>query len=280
MHKTPTILNFGTAGIPLNTPERTTENGIIQIKQLGLSAMELGFVRQVNISKEKAPHIKKIAEENEVLLTCHGQYYINLHSLEKEKIEASIKRIVNATTIASLCGAWSITFHAAYYMGKPAKEVHEFVKKQMQRAMKILHDNNINMWVRPETTGKKTQYGTTDEILKLAQEIEGVMPCVDFSHLHARSGGKENTQEEFKSTLEKIENALGKYGLNNMHIHLSGIEYSEKGERNHVTLKQSDLNYNELLKMLKEFNVKGAIISESPNIEEDAILMKKIYQKI
>ena len=77
-----------------------------------------------------------------------------------------------------------------------------------------------------------------------------------------------------------MEKALGKEGLHNMHIHLSGIEYGEKGEKNHLILEESDMNYKELLKVWKEFDIRGCVISESPNIEEDALLMKKYYESL
>ena len=65
-----------------------------------------------------------------------------------------------------------------------------------------------------------------------------------------------------------------------MHMHITGIDYGEKGEKKHLTLKESDLKYKELIKALKDFKVKGVAISESPNIEQDALLCKRIYEKI
>ena len=138
----------------------------------------------------------------------------------------------------------------------------------------------MKIWLRPETTGKGTQWGDLNETLKMAEEIEGVLPCIDFSHLHSRSVGGFNSYAEFKTQLQEVERVLGKTGLQNMHIHLSGINYGPKGERNHLNLKESDMNYKDLLKVLKEFKVKGALICESPNIEEDALLLKKTYKKI
>ena len=106
------------------------------------------------------------------------------------------------------------------------------------------------------------------------------MPCVDFAHFHARTNGKYNTYKEFASILEAIEKKLGKKGLENMHMHITGIAYGPKGEKNHLTLKESDLKYGELLKALKDFKVKGVAISESPNIEEDAMMMKKVFERL
>jgi deoxyribonuclease IV len=273
-------LIFGTAGIPLSTTESGTLGGIKRVNELGLGAMELEFVRSVNIKEEKAAQVNELAKKENIELTCHGQYYINLNSLEIEKIKASVFRIMNAANIANLCGAKSLTFHAGFYQGMEKEKTYENIKKQIKTIVQQLKQNNNPIIIRPETTGKGTQWGDIDEIIKLSQEIEQVLPCIDFSHLHARSNGAFNTKKEFDNVLEKVEKNLGKEALNNMHCHVSGIEYSEKGERNHLILEDSDMNYKDLMKSFKDFNAKGIIISESPNIEQDALLMKKVYEKI
>lgn len=273
-------LNFATAGIPLSTVETGTVAGISRVRELGLSGMELEFVRMVNISKEKAPAVKEAAAKNNVELTCHGQYFINLSSLDPEKLQASIGRVLNAANIANLCGAKSLTFHAGFYQGQEKEKVYEIIKKNIKEIVMRLKKDGNNIIIRPETTGKGSQWGDVDEIVKLAQEVEQVLPCVDFSHLHARSAGKMNTKKEFDSVFEKIEKGLGKEALKAMHCHVSGINYTDKGERNHLVLEESDLNYKDLMKSFKDFNAKGIIISESPNIEEDALLMKKTYEKL
>ncbi len=271
-------LLFGTAGIPLSTEKPTTERGIERVRELNLDAMELEFVRSINVSKDKAPIVKEVAERNAVVLTCHAPYFINLNAKEKEKVEASKVRIINSARIAHLCGAWSVVFHAAYYMGMEKKTVYSRVKEAIEDIVQILQNDGIEIWIRPELTGKPTQFGDVDELIKLAQEVEMVLPCIDFAHLHARYNGAYNTRQEWVELLEKIEEGLGREALDNMHIHISGINYGEKGERNHLNLEESDLDYVELLRVLKEFNVKGVVISESPNIEGDALLMKETYE--
>ena len=273
-------LLFGTAGIPLSANPRTTADGIKHVRKLGLSAMELEFVHSINITKDKAPIIKKAAEESNIVLTCHAPYFINLNSLEKAKIKASIDRITNSARILNLCGGYSVCFHSGFYMEQEKDIVYETIRKNLKQITSTLKSEGNNVWIRPETTGKDTQFGNVDEILQLSQELDNVMPCVDFAHFHARTNGKYNTYEEFCSILEKIEKVLGKKGLENMHIHITGIAYGPKGEKNHLNLKESDLNYLELLKALKDFKVKGVVVCESPNIEEDALLMKKIFEKL
>jgi deoxyribonuclease-4 len=273
-------LLFGTAGIPISAKGFGTEEGIEEIRNLGLGAMELEFVRGVNITKQKAPEVKKAAEKNNIVLTCHAPYYINLNSLEKVKLKASIYRILKSARIADLCGAWSVTFHAAFYQKSTKEEAYKRVKQSIKEITQKLKNESNKIWLRPETTGKESQFGNLDEILRLSQEFDNLMPCVDFAHVHARSIGKYNTYNEFSEILEKIEKKLGKKGLENMHIHLTGIEYGEKGEKHHLNLKESDLKYKELIKALKDFKVKGVLISESPNIEQDSLMVKKIYDKI
>jgi deoxyribonuclease IV len=272
-------LLFGTAGIPCSCDGNTLD-GIRAVNKLGLGTMELEFVRNINISKENAVHVKNIAKHENILLSCHGQYYVNLNAQDKAKLKASTLRILSAARRADECGAWSICFHMAYFMKNDKEKVHEIVVKRVKEIRKKLDDEGVKIWLRPETTGKGTQWGDLNETLKMAKEIEGVLPCVDFSHLHARSVGKFNSYLKFKLQLQEIEKCLGRKGLDNMHIHLSGINYGLKGERNHLNLKESDLKFKELLKVLKEFKVKGSLICESPNLEEDAILLKKTYKKI
>ncbi len=273
-------LLFGTAGIPLNSKGLGTAEGIAGVKKLGLGAMELEFVHSIHVSREKAPIVKKSAEDNDIILTCHAPYFINLNSNEKAKLKASIDRILNSARILNLCGGWSVCFHPGFYQKSTKEETFNNIKKAIKGISEKLKEEKNKVWIRPETTGKETQFGNIDEILSLSRELDNVMPCVDFAHLHARTNGKYNTYGEFCEILEKIEKALGKKGLENMHIHVTGIAYGEKGEKRHLNLKESDLRHQELIKALKDFKVKGVLISESPNIEGDALLCKEAYEKI
>ncbi len=273
-------LLFATAGIPLSTEKPSTINGISRVKELGLDAMELEFVRSINITKERAPEVKAAAEKHNVKLTCHAPYFINLNAIEPAKKYASMYRIEKSAEILHECGGWSMCFHPGFYLKMEKKKVFETMKKRIKEIREKLDNKNIDVWIRPETTGKPTQFGDYKELLKLSQDIEKVMPVFDFSHIHARTNGKYNTKEEFNQILEDIEFYLGKEGLENMHIHLSGINYNEKGERNHLILEESDMNYQDLIKVWKEFKIKGVVVSESPNIEEDALLMQNYYKKI
>ncbi|MFH1181339.1 MAG: TIM barrel protein [Candidatus Woesearchaeota archaeon] len=271
-------LLFGTAGIPLSSKGLGTISGISKVKELGLGAMELEFVRNVNIQEHETGKVKEAAK-NGVVLSCHASYFINLNAKDMKILEASRNRLLKAAKIAGMCGAWSVCVHAAYYLGMEKESVYENVKRQIASVVNILQQNDLNIWVRPETPGKKTQFGSLQESLRLSNELEQVMPCIDFAHMHAVEG-KNNSYDEFASILQEVEKSLGREGLENMHIHMSGINYAEKGERNHLVLNESDMKYEELMAAFRDFKVKGVVINESPNIEEDALLLQKVYKRV
>lgn len=268
-------LNFITAGMPLRTGKGSYPDAFDVLKEMQLDGMELEFVHGVRMKDEHRQFVNSMSDD--FVITAHGPFYINLNSQEEDKIDASVQRIIDTASVASQAGAFSITYHAAFYMGKDKETVYNQVKTQTKRIADVLDREKIEVWVRPETTGKATQWGDVDEVIKLSNEFEKVLPCIDFSHLHARSVGEYNTYDEFSRVLEKMGNEIGQYALDNFHGHLAGIEYTAKGERQHLNLEESDMNYKDLLKALKEFNVKGAIVCESPNIEDDCKLIKEFY---
>jgi deoxyribonuclease IV len=272
-------LRFGTAGIPISTKGDTIQ-GIKDVKSLNLDSMELEFVRRIHVTKEKAPEIKKVAKDNNVALTCHAPYFINLNSDEKKKFYASINYIVNSAKITSLCGGYSVCFHAGYYQKQDEELVFKKIKDGIKEIVKQVQEFDKNIYIRPEISGKQSQFGNLNELIQISQDIEQVLPCIDFSHLFARTVGQNNTKEEFKSILSEVEKRLGKEAINNSHFHVSGIAYTDKGEKNHLTLEESKFNYKDLLKTLKEFKVKGVLTCESPNIEDDAIKMKNYFEKL
>jgi len=125
--------------------------------------------------------------------------------------------------------------------------------------------------------GKASLLGSFEDTLHLSKEIDGVEPCLDFAHLHARAGdGSMNTYEEWINLLRTYKKELGIKAAQRIHAHLSGIEYSTKGERNHLMLNDSDFNLGALLQALVELDCGGRILCESPeHMDRDAILIKQ-----
>ncbi len=285
----PSRLLFGTAGIPKSSNKSDSINGIGKIRELGLDCMELEFVRGVRMQEETANAVRRKSLQDKIRLSVHAPYYINLNSAEPEKVQASKDRIYESARIGELCGAKDIVFHTAYYHKDNIEKVYEKIDGILRELIYRLDSEGIDVTLRPETMGKKTQFGNIEEILRLSSENYNsinknnninILPCIDFAHLHARSGGEENSYDHFASYLELVERKLGAEGVNNMHMHVSGIEYSGKGERRHLNLDDSDLRYVELLRALKDFSVKGLLICESPDNENDALKLKDVYSRL
>ena len=266
-------LYFLTAGVPLKAGNKGYEEGFRVLDEMNLDGLELEFVRGVRISDKSREAVGK----SKKVITAHAPFYVNLNAREEDKVEASIQRIIETAQTTNELGGYSITFHAGFYLGMDKESVYSQIRKGIETITNELNKVNNKIWIRPETTGKATQWGDLEEIIRLSKEFETVLPCVDFSHLHARYNGISNTYDEFASIFEKIGNELGDIALGNFHAHIAGIDYGEKGEKKHLNLQESDFNYKDLLKAFKDFNIKGAIVCESPNIEDDAKLMKEFF---
>lgn len=271
-------LRFGTAGVPKSAKGTSSISGVQRIVELGLDCMEVEFVKGVKMGGETAEKLGNIAEELGVSLSVHAPYYVNLNAAEEGKRLASMERLITSVRMANKCGARSVVFHCGYY-GKDDEEVtFRNIMRGAQEVVSILRAERSRVVLRPETMGKRRQFGSLEEILRLCKEVEGLQPCVDFSHIHAREGeGKANSYREFDRILRKIGKKLGKKALENMHIHVSGAEYSDRGELKHLMLDESDFRYDEWIQALKDYEVGGMVICESPVQEHDAVLLKNLY---
>ncbi|MBS3751999.1 MAG: hypothetical protein KGY46_01260, partial [Anaerolineales bacterium] len=133
---------------------------------------------------------------------------------------------------------------------------------------------------RPETMGKGAMLGSLSDTLEMSQ-LTGVEPCLDFAHLHARPGdGSMNSYDEWMKVLERYQRALGPDSLNRIHCHVSGIEYTERGEQNHLVFEEADLDLDGLLRALQAAGAKGRLLCESPILEEDALVMRDRWLSI
>jgi len=266
------MIRVGTAGVPLSSPERDTLSGIKFVRELGLDAMELEFVRSVYLNEEGAKKAGNTAKELDVRLSVHAPYYINLNSEEDDKLEASKERIIQSARIGEKAGAMIVVFHPGYYGKKTKEETMEAIMQQTREIRETLNKEGNKILLGPETTGKVKQFGTLEELIEVAKKVKGVQPVVDFGHMHARYNGGLRTKADFERVFDKMQASSGKP----MHIHAACIEYSEKGELRHLPIEAKEPDYHHMTDILKERRIDCTIISESPNIEADALKIKKM----
>ena len=277
----PTFL-FGTVGSPMSTPPKPggTVGGIARMAALGLETQELAWVQSVRVSEAKCAEIKATAAAHGVALSVHAPYFINLNATADEW-PRSRKRLMDAAHYGHLAGATDIIFHPGSYFGRPAAEVLAVAVPRLRGCVAELRAAGNPVSLRPETMGKSAMLGSLEDTLVMAAEIEGVLPCLDFAHLHARPGdGSANSYAEWAAMLALIKKRLGARALKRLHIHLSGIAYGPKGEQHHLTLADADLKYKELFKALRDFQCAGRVLCESPSMEDDARVMQKTWAKL
>jgi len=273
---------FGTVGSPKSTPKKPggSVGGVLHSAEMGLYCLELGWVRSVRVSEQTCEKIKTTSEESGVAISVHAPYFINLNA-DQEEWPKSRKRLMDAAHYGNLAGATDIVFHPGSYFQQPPEEVLPVAIERLNGCVEELRSAGNQVILRPETMGKSAMLGSLDDTLQMSLEIDGVEPCFDVAHLFARSGdGSVNRYEDWARALETYGNKLGEESLTQLHIHISGIEYGEKGEKEHQTLDDSEFDYKSFLKALKEFNCRGRILCESPILEEDALICKASWCEI
>ena len=173
-------------------------------------------------------------------------------------------------------GARNVVFHAGFYGKETAEATYAAIRGGLAELMSVIRTERIPVTMRVETMGKRAQFGSLDEVLQLCRDVDGLQPCLDFSHIYAREG-RVNSYLEFERVLAKVAKKLGAAALRNLHIHVAGIEYNQTGELKHLNLQESDFRYDEWLRALREAGAGGMVICESPNLEADAVLLKDVY---
>ncbi|MEN2998366.1 MAG: TIM barrel protein [Brevinematia bacterium] len=273
-------LKVFTAGIPLSTPPpQNIYKGIDRLVELELDGMEIEFVYGVNTNNSEMFKIGEYGKSKGVYFTAHAPYYINLNAKEEEKYIRSKEHIKKTVLALEKAGGWSAVFHPAFYTGDAPKTVLERVIKAIEEINTELKSlgHKFNVWIRPETMGKPSQFGSLEEVVEISKCFDNVLPCIDFSHLYARSRGGYNSEKEILGIFDYIAKELGDKALKNMHIHLSGIEFGAKGEKFHNTFAETQLNYKTIIKTFKHLKIEGVVVCESSNIEYDAMIIKNLY---
>ncbi len=273
---------FGTVGSPKSTPPKPggSVGAILRLAELELDAFELGWVQSVRVSEATCADIRLAALEKDISLSVHAPYFINLNADEVEWPK-SRKRLMDAAFYGNLAGATDIIFHPGSYFGKPPNEVLPLAIERLSECVEELQLAGNSVRLRPETMGKSAMLGSFEDVLQFAKALPTVEPCIDFAHLHARPGdGSMNSYEEWSRLLEQMGKTIGEMSLKRLHIHLSGIEYSAKGEREHLPIQEADLDVRAIFRALKDFNCQGRILCESPILEEDALYLRQLWMEV
>ncbi|NYZ74890.1 TIM barrel protein [Candidatus Micrarchaeota archaeon] len=273
-------IRFGPAGIPIQC-HGSSLDGIQCAYGLGLSALEVQYGHGINMGLDLAKQCGKLAKKLDVKLSAHGQYAISLISEKKETAEASANRVLEAARRVNAMDGERVVFHSGYYGKLGKEESYPLMKKAFEKILAQAEKEKLKVIIGPETTGAYTEWGSLEELCKLSQEfgINRVMPTLDWAHLHCREGKPViKGKDDYKRIFDYLEKHLGKKAVENFHSHATGVFFTEKGEKHHLPISSNSPPLRPLIELLAENGYSGTIISESPNIEADALLMKKWFE--
>jgi deoxyribonuclease IV len=255
-------IKFGPSGLG---PVKEAIANLEEYHRLGLNACEVAFTYGAYIKKDDAIKIGKVAKRLGIILSVHASYYVNLNSKEEEKVEASKKRILKCCEIGYYLGAKRVIFHSGFYSGMESDEAFGNIKNGILEMMVKVSEEEWGIELCPEVMGKKNVFGSIDEISRLVEET-GCGFCIDFAHVLARYGRYE------------FDDVIAAFPQKKWHCHFSGIDYGEKGEKNHKrTLPEY---WEKVLKFMAELNKEIVIICESPSPVEDSLLGKQIFGRL
>ena len=277
---------FGPAGVPpmFRLLGATTSDVPKLLHEEGLDAFEYQASRwgaKPQIKQQDAQKLGEEARKNDVKLSMHGSYFVNL-SGKKEVVEASKQRLIACATAADWMGAYVVVFHTGFY-GKLEKD---YAFKTCLTALKEVSAEIKNLGLKvklgPETMGRKFQVGTLEEILTINQEVEGTQLVIDWGHLHALHLGTLNRVEDFRAIAEKVEEKLGTQALRSMHCHFSKIEFSSQGEKRHHTLDEEKYGpeFRMLAEVIVDFGLHPTVICETPILDVDARKMQATLKEV
>lgn len=272
-------VRFGPAGRPIEF-NGSAKDACAYIKAEGLDAYEYQATYGVRISKQSASELKRKSIDEDVLVSMHAPYYINLSSNKDDVIERSISRLVHSAMVSEWMGAYRTVFHPGFYSGYSPKEAMEKCKNTIEKITEEIEALGIkNYCFGPETTGKRSQLGNLDEIIEICRSFDHFEPTVDFAHVYARSRGKLKNKEDYSLIFNKLEDELG---LKSLHSHFTHVEYTDSGERKHHSLEENEYGP-PLQPFIEEIIESGwdlTIICETPLLDKDALIMKGMYNQL
>ncbi|MFH1221584.1 MAG: TIM barrel protein [Candidatus Micrarchaeota archaeon] len=271
-------VRFGPAGVPIQCDDTSTLSGVKCCAELQLDAMEMEFVQGVKLKEEDALEIGAVAKNLDISLSSHAPYFINFCS--EEKAEISCRNLLHAARITHAARGRITVFHPGFYQKQTPADAYATAKKQLTEAHEqIKAAGAADVILGAETVGKKTAFGGFEENVRLSQELGFVQPVLDFAHIHARGDVRLKSEEDYQHIFTVLEKQLGDY-VQHFHAHFSEVSYSDKGEQYHLPLgTKNEPPLEPLLKVLAENGYGGTIICETPKIDFDAQLMKRMYEQ-
>ncbi len=328
------MIRFGPGGIPLSCKGRTLRDGLEDVHTLGLTAIEVQFVR-VNLverhvsedeigltprdidgelvveifrkhpgkkGREKIINpdtifkqgdvrcslasgivkdykeladLKEISKELDIHFSIHTPYYMDLVG-GGEITEKSKDSIRWCGVLANEIGGKVVVTHLGLYGRYTESTAMEKLVGNVRELRDWYKKQEFSVQIGMETSGKQEVLGDLDEVLAICKRVSGVIPVLNFAHIHARGNGSLKKKEDFQEVFDKTL----KITKDNLYTHFSGVEYEAGSENRYTPIKKGDLKFEPLAECILDNNINITVISGSPLLEHDAMYMKVILERV
>ncbi|MBR5615967.1 MAG: TIM barrel protein [Clostridia bacterium] len=248
------------------------------LDRVGLDAFEYEATRGVSASEESLLAFGQKAREHHIRLSLHTQYFISLSGVDPEKRLKSIDYIEKSLWAADLMGADTIVIHSGSAGKISREEAMKLSCDTLEHLMCALDGRYEHIRLGIETMGKLNQLGTLDEVIEQCRVSPRFVPVVDFGHLNCRERGLAFPDaDSYRRVFDRIGNACGDDVARSLHCHFSKIEYTDAGEKKHLTFEDTVFGprFEPLAEAIVKEDLAPRIICESDGTQaEDALWMK------
>ena len=253
------------------------------VKSNGLDIFEYSFGRGVRLTRETAEKIGQAFKAEGIGISVHAPYYINFAGEDPEKLRATFGYLFASLDALKYFGGTRAVFHPGSPLGSPREEAMDRLIAAMNAFMEEFYLNGYeDRFVCAETMGKINQLGDLEEIIRIVNVADNILPCVDFGHLNARTYGGLKGKDEYRAVIDRLIDGVGGEKVKKMHVHFSKIEYGKGGEVRHLTFADETYGpeFEPLAELLYEYKLEPWVLSESAGTQSaDAKTMKNLYFK-
>ncbi len=324
------MIRFGPAGIPLSCKGRTLKDGIEDVNNLSLTALEIQMVRSgvqllypeeeevgctldelesmfvVEILRDDEPicdvneiieeddilvslpssvtdnfheltHVGEMAKRLDVVLSMHTPYYMDLSSNTEMSVNCLDTIRYAGIVLNGLDGDMVVTNLGLYNKSVSQEEAENNIYDNVESLMGWWSDVGLKPKLGIEITGHDGVFGSMDQVLDICDQFDGLVPAINFSHLHSRTFGSLIDSSDFEDVLKQVEPYCAG---GNIHTTFAGVEHFEGNEKRLTPIKKGDLKFEPLAEALVELKPEATIISNSPLLEHDAVYMRIIHERV
>lgn len=254
------------------------------VKNLGLDLFEYSLGNGITLKMDTAEKMGIEAEKNGIEVSIHAPYFINFANPSEESKQKSINYCINSLKLLRAFKGKKCVVHSGSQLKQERNEALKVLYNGYDALLNEIYKQNLgDMYICPETMGKYTQIGSYKEIIDLCTLDKCLIPTLDFGHINCVMQGKLKTEDDYKQIIDYSLEKLGRFKTENLHIHFSKIEYSEKGEMKHLNYSNEIYgpDFAPLANVLKEYNLSPTVICESKGkMATDALILKNIYNNI